>query len=496
MLIWLLLASGGQSSAEQTSYRVTDLPGVDLSQSNSSHFSGYLDVQDSSTKLKVFFYYVQHPNPSKPLLVWMNGGPGASSLMGLFTELGPLLLNSRSLPDVNPTGDWQLLSNPYAWSNNASLLVWEQPAGVGFSRCSASCPVWNDTSSASANLQFLLAFFNAFPSDRSRELFISGESYAGVYVPLLAQLIHTHNQATAKEPKINLKGIAVGNGCVGYGVAGACGLDQLDLLVTVMEQGAPGVSRSVLRRVRASCKGELDTGKQPNELSSTCRPAMRELFKEVAAWNQYSYGTACGPNGAGNWGDGAGFSCGADSALMKYVTSVEVQRALHVIPAGDTTPLTWEQWDGATRVSHYTITQADARPVYNSLLSAGYDVTVYNGLRDTAVPAQGAERWIQQIGNSTVIRPRRKWSAPSVGGSHNVGDQVAGYVTRYASGVQFATVVGAGHLMPAERPASAITLITAVLGREELPLYTGPECIPLWLGQGYGDFCENDTAGR
>jgi carboxypeptidase C (cathepsin A) len=521
-----------ESAAGLASHRVTDLPGMS---SNSvkvmdSHFSGYLNVQD---KFKVFYYHVKHPDPSKPLLVWMNGGPGASSLLGLFTELGPLLLNSRSLPERSTTGDWQLLSNPYAWSKVASLLVWEQPAGVGFSRCIAEpCAVWNDTSSAEGNLQFLLSFFAAFPSARSQDLFISGESYAGIYIPLLAQLIHKHNQAKAG-PEIQLKGIAVGNGCVGFGVAGGCGLDQLDLLVTVMEQGAPGVSRSVLDHVRAACRGELDSGKlpqvatspsttpplsplpspytplttttpthqprpltppTPQDLSHSCKPAARELFQEVAAWNQYSYGTPCGPNGAGNWGDGVGFSCGADDALQRYVTSVAVQQALHVIPAGSSTPLTWDQWDGATRVAHYAITQADARPVYGDLLDAGYSVTIYNGLRDTAVPAQGAEKWIQTVGNATIVSARRKWSAPSVGGSSTTGDQVAGYVTRYASGVQFVTVVGAGHLMPAERPASALILISAVLSREELPIYTGPECLPLWLGRGYGDFCENDTA--
>ena len=128
--------------------------------------------------------------------VWMNGGPGASSLMGFFTELGPLLLNSRSFPgSPGNEGEWQPLKNPYAWSTEASLLVWEQPAGVGFSRCVVPqpCPIWSDTSSAAANLQVLLTFYAVHPAERRRGLIISGESYAGVYVPLLAQQVHEHN---------------------------------------------------------------------------------------------------------------------------------------------------------------------------------------------------------------------------------------------------------------------------------------------------------------
>ena len=44
---------------------------------------------------------------------------------------------------------------------------------------------------------------------------------------------------------------------------------------------------------------------------------------------------------------------------------------------------------------------------YGSLLEAGYGVTVYNGLRDTAVPAQGAEKWIRTVGNATVVSSTR-----------------------------------------------------------------------------------------
>ena len=143
------------------------------------HFAGFLNYSISSpaAQLETFYYHVQHANKSAPLCVWMNGGPGASSLMGLFTELGPQLLNNRAGPD------FQLQDNPHAWSHLASLLVWEQPAGVGFSRCAGGAPcgfVWDDAKGASANLAFLLTFYAAFPEAATRDLVIVGESYAGV----------------------------------------------------------------------------------------------------------------------------------------------------------------------------------------------------------------------------------------------------------------------------------------------------------------------------
>ena len=237
MLLVCLLAIFTTCNATSLSetHRITNLPGFDLKSTNTSHFSGYLPVKSKFAATNTFYYYVQHPDPSKPLLIWMNGGPGASSLMGLFTELGPLLLNSRSYPENNPDDKWHLHNNSkYSWSQEASLLVWEQPAGVGFSRCETEpCPEWNDTSSAAANLQILETFFDVHPTEKIRNVYIAGESYGGVYVPLLAQNIH----ANFNSNKINLKGIAVGNGCVGFNVEGGCGLDSLELLVTVMEQG-------------------------------------------------------------------------------------------------------------------------------------------------------------------------------------------------------------------------------------------------------------------
>lgn len=141
-----------------------------------------------------------------PVLLWSNGGPGASSAYGLFTELGPLMLNAESLRTDPPT----LFRNPYAWTRLANVLILNGPAPVGFSYCDPagpggnreSCGSWNDTRTNAFNTIFVERFFELFPECvpqcscntvpsfyrhtlrrfKRSPFFVTGESYAGVCV--------------------------------------------------------------------------------------------------------------------------------------------------------------------------------------------------------------------------------------------------------------------------------------------------------------------------
>ncbi|GFY39724.1 lysosomal protective protein [Trichonephila inaurata madagascariensis] len=127
----------------------------------------------------------------------MNGGPGCSSLDGLFTELGSL--------HVTDDGK-KLFNNPYAWNRVANVIFLETPAGVGFSYADNENNVTDDDTVSLENYKALLHFFEKFPQFKKNELYLTGESYGGIYVPTLSVRI------LDGPANINFKGFAIGNG--------------------------------------------------------------------------------------------------------------------------------------------------------------------------------------------------------------------------------------------------------------------------------------------
>jgi len=149
-------------------------------------YSGYLSVRGTG-KLLHYMLAESQSNPSKdPLVVWFNGGPGCSSMLGFLEEHGPYVMEEET--------DF-FVKNEYSWNKEVNMLYIESPAGVGFSYCDdMKLCKFDDESSSLDNLDALISFFQKFPEYRSHDLYISGESYAGVYVPYLAWRIDTYNE--------------------------------------------------------------------------------------------------------------------------------------------------------------------------------------------------------------------------------------------------------------------------------------------------------------
>jgi carboxypeptidase C (cathepsin A) len=143
-----------------------------------------------------------------PLIVWTNGGPGCTAMEGATTENGPLVLYRIKESYELATG--QLSDNAYAWNKQGHVLYVDQPMGVGNSfganKCTSSVQAGEDI------VTFLEGWLNIFPQYATNKMVISGESYGGHYVPAWANAILDYNEDHS--PGLNLRGIAIGNGCI------------------------------------------------------------------------------------------------------------------------------------------------------------------------------------------------------------------------------------------------------------------------------------------
>ncbi|KAI5367878.1 Putative peptidase S10, serine carboxypeptidase, propeptide, carboxypeptidase Y [Septoria linicola] len=158
-------------------------------------YSGYLDNEEDDKHLFYWFFESRNDPKNDPVVLWLNGGPGCSSLTGLFMELGPSFIGKDRKPVYNPS----------SWNANASVIFLDQPVNVGYSYSGNAV---SSTVAAGKDVYALLTlFFKQFPEYAKQPFHISGESYAGHYIPVFASEILSH-----KNRNINLQSVLIGNG--------------------------------------------------------------------------------------------------------------------------------------------------------------------------------------------------------------------------------------------------------------------------------------------
>ncbi|XP_034375377.1 putative serine carboxypeptidase CPVL [Arvicanthis niloticus] len=164
-------------------------------------YAGYITVNQTYNSNLFFWFFPARIQPEDaPVVLWLQGGPGGSSMFGLFVEHGPYII----------TSNMTVLARDFPWTFTFSMLYIDNPVGTGFSftdhfRGYAS----NEDDVAQDLYSALIQFFKLFPEYSKNDFYVTGESYAGKYVPAIAYYIHSLNPR--REFKIHLKGIAIGD---------------------------------------------------------------------------------------------------------------------------------------------------------------------------------------------------------------------------------------------------------------------------------------------
>lgn len=167
-------------------------------------YSGYLTVNKAYNSNLFFWFYEAKNNPSTaPVILWLQGGPGASSLYGMLMENGPFGVNSKNKAEPRQ----------FTWQNNYNILYIDSPVGAGYSFTDNAAGYATNQVDVGNNLfSAVKQFFQLFSEYKTNRFYITGESYAGKYIPALGWAIYSKRQSTDPADRINLQGLAIGNG--------------------------------------------------------------------------------------------------------------------------------------------------------------------------------------------------------------------------------------------------------------------------------------------
>lgn len=168
----------------------------------------------------------------------------------------------------------------------ANVIFLESPAGVGFSYPNTSI-IYNETgdkSTARDAYRFLVRWLHRFPHYKSRGFYISGESYAGHYVPQLAYTVTRHNGNPRTRTKINLKGIMFGNGVLNNPTDSRGRFDYLWSHTLISDRTHAGLIR------QPNCE-VFNVGTGSGKLSAECIHLRNDAGNEFGNINLYNIST-------------------------------------------------------------------------------------------------------------------------------------------------------------------------------------------------------------
>lgn len=428
-------------------------------------YSGYLKTDIEGNELFYIFTPSQNSN-TDPVLLWLNGGPGCSSLFGFLGEIGPVISELFS-------NKWIL--NEHSWNMNLNVFYIESPAGVGFSKTSNKTQPWTDNKTAQSLLTAVKNFFKEHSIYANNDFYISGESYAGIYIPNLAMAII--NDASSDKIK-TLKGVLIGNGLTDF---------EMDLYGSMVEfayfHGI--INNDIWKAYLRNCPYvpfDVLTYPEPRNVTTKCNDIRKQVLDCFTGLDVYGIYRPCPEVEFVNeksLSEGEVFkkllqkiqkkkytnsltdepeldvwppSCKEDLTISNFLNSNETKTKL-----GVDTNITWIQ---CSDFVYQYYDESESFSFYNEFINEHPELRVwfFSGETDVAVAHVGSVRWINKL-KLAVKTEYKPW--------HCQG-QVAGFVQQYVNNFTFVSVKGAGHMVPQDKRPEAKVMLDAFI-KGELP---------------------------
>jgi len=300
--------SAGELESQFTLREQTD----ELCDARTRQWTGSVKVSEEKS---IFYWFFESRNAPQndPVVVWLNGGPGGSSLLGLFIELGPCLVNKNG----NSTA-----FNPYSWANNASMLYIDQPSGVGFSKVTNSSYIPTGLATAAEDFNVFLSIFftDIFSGLAHLPLHVAGESFGGHYVPYYTPLLLERQRTKAAHHlPLTLSSIILVNAVLDWSPLFAGQYDYF----CAEENGENGVGTGFNETACRAMTGDIPEAERLGALCrdtydvEVCNNALGVYSNGVGRWFHSDVGT-----GGRNPYDGESFSLFMTSKYPSMCNSV------------------------------------------------------------------------------------------------------------------------------------------------------------------------------
>ncbi|KAJ1459029.1 Alpha/Beta hydrolase protein [Pelagophyceae sp. CCMP2097] len=433
-----VLRTSGAAAARNAS--LVALPGWSL-----PSYSGFF-ATEAGKNMFMWYFPAQKPEVEHPpLVIWLQGGPGGSSMFGLFAEMGPFGL----------TAEMELEPRLESWNVNYDMLFIDNPVGAGFSYTADGSYCADTRTCVARNLyRVMTEFYSMFPEKLRAPLYITGESYAGHYVPAMAAFIHEQNSNGAT-PHIPLAGLAIGDGWI----------DPVNMIPGYPDLVfALGLADSKQRkRVQLYCDATIGLIQSGDYVSAF------EQWDEMLNGDVFPYANffhnISGSNDYDNF-----LNTNAPASFdyfAAFVDRADIRKALHVgkVDFGKHARDCEKALLGDFHVSY--------RPELETVLNASYKVLIYSGQLDVIIGTALTERalpFLQWPGAAALAdADRAVWRIKPT------DTEVAGFATQVGN---FTRVVvrAAGHIVPGDQPARALDMITRFI--EGTPYANLPDPAP------------------
>jgi len=395
-------------------------------------YAGYFKL---TTGDKNYFYwsFESRNEPSTdPVILWMTGGPGCSSEVALFGENGPC--------KVNKGGDSTSI-NPFAWNTNATLIYIDQPTGTGYSY---GTDFDHDEVGVSNDMyDFLQQFFEKHSQFQGNPFYIFGESYAGHYVPAVSHRVWKGNKDAANDTlKINLQGVAVGNGLTDPEIQYAYYPEMASS--TNNHSAALGkLATALMKAAVKPCVKKINECNEGNESSAcssaytTCNLALTSPY-QATGLNPYDMRIKCAVKPL----------CYDFSDVGTYLARADVRAAIGV---GD------REWSSCNMQVNQMFSgdwMKNYQQELPDLLADDIRVLIYAGDQDYICNWLGNKAWTLAMDWSG----KDAFNAATDDAFRNADGLEVGKI-RSSGGFSFLQIYQAGHMVPLDQPEVALHMV-------------------------------------